>query len=204
MFTSRAEFRLLLRQDNADIRLSKYGKRFGLLSAAQKTKIDKKKKDIRELLAYIDAKKIDPAIFNSHFSNKSSPINNAEKVKDLVKRPEVQLKELLTIISEIKSFDESAIQEVEFNLKYEGYIRRNQELVNRFRTQENKTIPSSFDYKALKSLSKEAMEKLDKIKPGSFGQASRISGVSPADLSVLLIYLEREKYRDNVSRETSA
>jgi len=89
------------------------------------------------------------------------------------------------------------------NIKYDGYIKRNQELIDRFKEQEHKYIPLDFDYQSIQSLSSEAREKLTKIRPESFGQASRISGVSPADLSVLLIYLERAKYHDNVSRETS-
>ena len=100
-------------------------------------------------------------------------------------------------------FNDGAIQEVAFNIKYEGYVKRNQFLLDKFLQQENRSIAADFDYQAIAALSAEAREKLEKIRPQSFGQASRISGVSPADLSVLLIYLEREKYRGNVSRETS-
>jgi tRNA uridine 5-carboxymethylaminomethyl modification enzyme len=94
------------------------------------------------------------------------------------------------------------IQEVEFGIKYEGYIKRNQDLMNRFQQYEERLIPRTFDYTQIEALSSEAIEKLHKVKPYSFGQASRISGVSPADLSVLLIHLERFKYQKDVSRET--
>jgi tRNA uridine 5-carboxymethylaminomethyl modification enzyme len=107
-------------------------------------------------------------------------------------------------LNQINSYSNEAIQEVAFNIKYEGYVRRNQVLLTRFQQQEGRIIPPDFDYRSIAALSAEAREKLAKIKPESFGQASRISGVSPADLSVLLIYLEREKYQRKVSRETSA
>jgi tRNA uridine 5-carboxymethylaminomethyl modification enzyme len=146
---------------------------------------------------------VDIALFNEHFSDKSSMLHQPEKISHLIKRPEVELGEILCL-NQINSYSEEAIQEVAFNIKYEGYVRRNQALLTRFQQQENRIIPPDFDYGSIAALSTEAREKLAKIKPESFGQASRISGVSPADLSVLLIYLEREKYQRKVSRETSA
>ena len=101
------------------------------------------------------------------------------------------------------AFDKSAIEEVGFNIKYEGYIKRNQSLIEKFQQHESRLIPAHFDYLGIEALSTEGREKLQKIKPQSFGQASRISGVSPADLTVLLVYLEREKYLGKVPRETS-
>ena len=202
MFTSRAEFRLLLRQDNADLRLSKYGREIGLLRCDELSRINDKMKQIDQLKKYVDRTNIDPVIFNRRFFQKSTPIKTPEKISRLIKRPELNLDELLAL-NNITSYSDGTLQEVAFNIKYEGYIKRNQELINRFQQNENKLIPHNFSYHAIEALSKEAREKLEKIKPESFGQASRISGVSPADLSVLLIYLERAKYQGKVSRETS-
>ena len=111
------------------------------------------------------------------------------------------MKEILAL-SDQGNLKPAVVQEVEFGIKYEGYIKRNQDLIARFQQYEDKKIPTTFDYNNIDALSIEAREKLHKIKPASFGQASRISGVSPADLSVLLIHLERRKYRKEVSRET--
>jgi tRNA uridine 5-carboxymethylaminomethyl modification enzyme len=202
MFTSRAEFRLLLRQDNADLRLAKYGADIGLLDKKDVNRVEGKISQINELTNYINKTSIDINLFNKTFSHKSSALNQSEKISHLIKRPEIELEEILRL-NMINSFSDEAIQEVAFNVKYEGYIRRNQDLLNRFQQQEARIIPPDFDYGSIAALSAEAREKLTKIKPESFGQASRISGVSPADLSVLLIYLEREKYQRKVSRETS-
>lgn len=202
MFTSRAEFRLQLRQDNADLRLSKYGKEIGLLEEESFQKVKNKQEQIEHLKTYIAKTNVSAEIFNRHFNQKSSKIDNAEKIVQLIKRPEVKLEDLLHIV-ENNSFEKGVIQEVGFNVKYEGYIRRNQVLIEKFKQNEDRLIPDRFDYLSIESLSTESREKLQKIKPESFGQASRISGVSPADLSVLLIYLEREKHLGKVSRETS-
>lgn len=120
----------------------------------------------------------------------------------LTRRPEIELGELLDLC-QINHYSQEVVQEVAFNIKYEGYIKRNQALIDRFYQSENRTIPNAFNYGEIESLSTEGREKLEKIKPESFGQASRISGVSPADLSILLIYLERAKHQKKVSRETS-
>ncbi len=203
MFTSRAEFRLLLRQDNADLRLAKYGAKTGLLDKKDVNRVEDKITQINKLRNYINRTSVNNALFNEHFSHKSSMLHQPEKIIHLIKRPEVELGEILRL-NQIHSYSEEAIQEVAFNIKYEGYVRRNQALLTRFQQQESRIIPPDFDYESIAALSTEAREKLAKIKPESFGQASRISGVSPADLSVLLIYLEREKYQRKVSRETSA
>ncbi len=203
MFTSRAEFRLMLRQDNADLRLAKYGANIGLLDKEDVNRVEDKITQIHKLTNYINRTSINKDLFNKNFSHKSSALNQSEKISHLIKRPEVELGEILRL-NMINSYSDEVIQEVAFNVKYEGYIRRNQDLLNRFQQQEARIIPPDFDYRSIAALSAEAREKLAKIKPESFGQASRISGVSPADLSVLLIYLEREKYQRKVSRETSA
>jgi len=202
MFTSRAEFRLLLRQDNADLRLAKYGTENGLLSKKETDYLDKKKQQIEELKKVTEKINVDPNLFNKAFSYKSSRLKQAERIKIVTRRPEIDLAEVLDLCK-IKHYSKGSVQEVAFNIKYEGYVKRNQALIDRFYRNENKKIPTNFNYFEIKSISAEGREKLDLIKPESLGQASRISGVSPADLSVLLIYLEREKYLKKVSRETS-
>ena len=202
MFTSRAEFRLQLRQDNADLRLSEYAEQMGILDSRSVKKLKEKQKQIEQLHSYIAKATINAETFNRNFNGKSSNIVKAEKIIQLIKRPEIELAELLFVIGS-HDFDKSAIQEVGFNIKYEGYIKRNQLLIEKFRQHENRLIPAHFDYLGIEALSTEGREKLQKIKPQNFGQASRISGVSPADLTVLLIYLEREKYLGKVPRETS-
>ncbi len=202
MFTSRAEFRLLLRQDNADLRLGKYGRSLGLLEKNELRLLEKKEQQINELNELVANTNINPGLFNKAFGYKSTALKQSEKINRLIKRPEIDLAEILSKIK-INGFNEGAVQEVSFNIKYEGYIKRNQALLSRFEQHENRRISEDFEYGSIEALSVEAREKLGRIKPQSFGQASRISGVSPADLSVLLIYLERERHRGKVSRETS-
>jgi tRNA uridine 5-carboxymethylaminomethyl modification enzyme len=202
MFTSRAEFRLLLRQDNADLRLSPVAQRLGLLEDAAQKKLADKCSSIGVLERFLQTARVTPEQYNAAYGHCSTPIVRTEAARNLVKRPEVHLEELLRILN-FNSISVEACQEVAFNIKYEGYIRRNQALINRFQQAENQIIPPDFEYTTLEGLSAEAREKLIQIRPSSFGQASRISGVSPADLSILLIYMERAKYRKKVSRETS-
>ncbi len=201
MFTSRAEFRLQLRQDNADLRLARHGRRLGLLSKQEYSQIEEKSSQIDSLKKYVVREKILPEQFNDRFKALSSPIENPIRLADLAKRPEISLRDVLIYMNQQK-YTPEVVQEVEFGIKYEGYIKRNQALMDKFQQYEERGIPDSFDYGQIDALSNEAKEKLLMIKPASFGQASRISGVSPADLSVLLIHLERIKYRKDVSRGT--
>ena len=201
MFTSRAEFRVLLRQDNADLRLSPIAVKLGLLNENARIRFERKKRDIQKVENYLKKAGITPEIFNTAYVNRSTPIRRTEKILHLARRPEVDLRELLNLCGFAPVADD-ACREVSFNIKYEGYIRRSRSLIERFQAMEHRAIPSDLDYPAIEGLSSEAKEKLMLIRPSSFGQASRISGVSPADLSVLLICLERSKYRKNVSRET--
>jgi tRNA uridine 5-carboxymethylaminomethyl modification enzyme len=202
MFTSRAEFRLLLRQDNADLRLARYGIEKQLLKRSEQDKFEQKNIQIRALKQLVEETNVNKEQFNKLFANKSTPLKQAERIIALARRPEIDLNDLLDLCK-LNNFSREAIQEVAFSIKYEGYIKRNQALIERFDKYENQKIPSRFDYQKIEALSAEGREKLSKIKPENFGQASRISGVSPADLSVLLIYMEKAKYQKKVSRETS-
>jgi tRNA uridine 5-carboxymethylaminomethyl modification enzyme len=192
---------LFLRQDNADIRLFEYGKKYNLLTTEVIKKIDHKINTIKELKKIVQRTKIKPKDFNRIFAKTSSKINQQHKLETLIKRPEVSLKKLLKKINKT-SFVEEAVQEVEYNIKYEGYLKRNLELIKKFKEQEERNLPQKIDYQSISALSLEARDKLNLIQPNNLGQASRISGVSPADINVLMIYLEKEKYNSKVPRET--
>lgn len=200
MFTSRAEYRLLLRQDNADLRLMGYGKEYGLIDDKTFEKFTTKKREIQEIRDFEINKNISHSLFNLHFQKVSTKINQDGLVRELVKRPEISLHDLLPLVSE-KKYMKASINEVEYQLKYSGYIERQMAQIEKLKSFENKKLPELFDYQAITALSAEAREKLMKIKPHSLGQALRIPGVNPADLSVLMIYLEKNKI-GNVSRET--
>ncbi len=200
MFTSRAEFRLTLRQDNADLRLMGKGRNLGLIEDRVYEQYLRKKEEIALIEKRVLGKAVEPAVFNTYFAKKSSALKQSQKIATLLRRPELKLNELIPLVTK-KEYSTPAINEVEFNTKYEGYLRRQQEQIEKFKKLENKKIPESLDYLEIKAMSVEAREKLSRIRPENLGQASRISGVSPADLSVLVIYLEKNKIMD-VSRET--
>ena len=193
MMTSRAEYRLLLRQDNADLRLTDIGYEVGLISEERYKKFLDKKSKIEEEIDRIKATTIKPTEEVNRFleKNNSSTINNGVKLADLLKRTELTYKKLSEIDNNRPNLDEEIAEEVEIQVKYEGYIKLQEEQVEKFKKLEKKAIPDNIDYNEIKGLRIEARQKLDKIKPLSVGQASRISGVSPADVSVLLIYLQQ-------------
>lgn len=197
MFTSRAEHRLILRQDNADRRLMKYGYEFGLIPKELYDELKKREVLITKSKEILAKTKILPSEINTFLIKKNTtPIENAESIDKLVKRPEINLVDLLEIIKnkngELTKLiaDQKALEQVEIEFKYEGYIQRQMELIEKMEKLENVLIPLNFDYSNLKAISAEGREKLSKVKPRSIGQASRISGVTPSDISVLLVYLK--------------
>ena len=194
MMTSRAEYRLLLRQDNADLRLTEIGHEIGLISDERYKKFLHKKEQIEQEIARIKATVIKPTEKVNEFleKNNTSKITNGVKLADLLKRSELSYKKLAEIDENRPVLDDEVAEEVEIQVKYEGYIKLQEEQVEKFKKLEQKLLPENIEYKNIKGLRLEARQKLDKIKPNSIGQASRISGVSPADISVLLIYLEQK------------
>ena len=192
MMTSRAEYRLLLRQDNADLRLLEIGHQIGLISEERYKRFLNKKEAIEKEIDRIRQTIIKPSNKVNEFLEKfnSSKITTGICLADLIKRTELTYKDLEQIDENRPQLDEQVKEEVGIELKYEGYIKLQQAQVEKFRKLEQKVLPKDIQYSEIKGLRLEARQKLDKIKPNSVGQASRISGVSPADISVLLIYLE--------------
>ena len=192
MMTSRAEYRLLLRQDNADLRLLDIGHQIGLISDERYQRFLNKKEAINKEIERIRQTIIKPSDKVNEFLDKfnSSRISTGIGLADLIKRTELTYKDLAQIDDLRPVLDEQVIEEVGIELKYEGYIKLQQAQVEKFKKLEQKVLPKEIEYSKIKGLRLEARQKLDKIKPNSVGQASRISGVSPADISVLLIYLE--------------
>lgn len=209
MFTSRAEHRLILRQDNADLRLMDFGHGFGLISPEDYHKLQLKRGRISESLHALKHLKVRPEEINSILARVgSSEIEEKDSLYNLLKRPEVKLDHLrefnrLDVFNHWHDDSWNRVREqVEIEIKYEGFIRRQNETAERLRKLDARPIPKGFDFAGLEALSTEAREKLSRIHPGTIGQAARISGVSPADLSILLIHLGRPREK-NVSRETS-
>ncbi len=199
MFTSRAEFRILLRQDNADERLTPLGFQIGLASAEALEKVEQKKQLTKQLKTKLREIGISPVEANPMLAQKeSAPITQQVKVSSLITRPHISLADVVAVhaptaqaVNEVMVQNPLAVEQAEILLKYEGYIDREEEQAQKHQRLENLQLPDTLDYSKVKSLSIEAREKLSKIQPATIGQASRVSGVSPSDISVLLVHLGR-------------
>lgn len=194
MMTSRAEYRLLLRQDNADLRLTDIGFDIGLVSAEQRDHVARKKAQIAAEVERVKNVPIGAEKRTQKFliSHGSTPLNTGVTLAELIRRPELSYEAVAELDEERDEFEPSVIEQINIEIKYEGYITRQQKQVENFRRVERRALSEDIDYEMISGLRLEAGQKLNKFKPHSIGQASRISGVTPADISVLLIWLQKE------------
>ncbi|MFA5361770.1 MAG: tRNA uridine-5-carboxymethylaminomethyl(34) synthesis enzyme MnmG [Candidatus Omnitrophota bacterium] len=199
MFTSRVEYRLILREDNADIRLRETGHHLGLISKREYQKTEKKKQGIKDGIILSRARRLKPsAALNKELERlNTAPLRKTVTLEELLKRPQIAWKELITLCKRAKEnlgiarIPETVAKQIEIEVKYSGFIERQQKEVERFKNLEKIKIPADIDYAALSGLSREIREKLNRIKPLTLGQASRVSGVTPAAISLLMVYLRK-------------
>jgi len=195
MFTSRAEFRILLRQDNADLRLTTIGHQLGLATDQQLDKTLDKKNEVQRIINDLQQKRVEPEINETLHALNTATISQKIPVLGLLKRPEIGISDLQSLNEDLKKYlskyDEEILQQAEIQIKYENYIEKEYQLAEKMEQLDAKKIRNNFNYDEVKGLSAEAREKLKKISPKTIGQASRISGVSPADISILMVYLAK-------------
>jgi tRNA uridine 5-carboxymethylaminomethyl modification enzyme len=192
LLTSRAEFRLLLRHDNADIRLRKYGYEVGIINKKQYQNLVNKEEHITKIINYLNENRISKSTMPEYFINKGIVLSSGYSLYEFLKRPEIKIQDLVNanLLGNEYTFEE--LEQVEFQVKYDGYIKKEYEEVNKLLKLESKLIPKDIDYNKIKNLANEAKQKLNQIRPISIAQASRISGVNPVDISVLAVYLKKE------------
>lgn len=197
MMTSRAEYRLLLRQDNADLRLTEKGRAIGLVDDKRYGIFTEKRTALERTVSELGKQNISPSAENNAKLEAmgTAPLRSGSSLLDLLRRKEVTYSKLQQAF-DLPELAPQVAEQAEIFVKYEGYITKQRQEVERFMKLENKRLPDDIDYRAIKELSSEAAEKLDKVRPANIGQASRISGVSPADISVLMIVLELKRRKE--------
>jgi tRNA uridine 5-carboxymethylaminomethyl modification enzyme len=196
MFTSRAEFRILLRQDNADIRLTEFGHKIGLADNTRLQRVKEKKQGVQEIIKELESTKVNPEDVNKWLEDwQTAGIREKSSLMNLLRRPQLSLQQLQNLDSRLQKslskYDSEILEQAEIHIKYESYIEKEKQLADKLTSLENLKIPGEFDYNRLVAISNESREKLKKIKPETIGQATRISGVSPSDISILMVYLGR-------------
>jgi len=195
MFTSRAEYRLLLREDNADLRLTEIGHKIGLASSEAYQRVEGKRHAITELIAYLETQPVAPNLdINSKLELAgSSPLRNQVTLAQILRRPEMTMEQLRIVHPDIPRHALDVDAQVEIQIKYEGYVGRQLEIVERFQRMEHVRLPDDIDYSVISGLSREVCEKLTRIRPRSLGQAARIAGITPAAISLLSYYIKKKK-----------
>jgi tRNA uridine 5-carboxymethylaminomethyl modification enzyme len=196
MFTSRAEFRTLLRQDNADLRLTELSYRLGLASQERMDRVLLKKKEVEDIKGVLSEVALEPEEVNPYFEKiNSAQINERQKAAKILLRPSVSLPDLIKhsskLVEQIDGYNSESIEQAEIQVKYQVYIDKEKDLVVRMRQLEDLEIPEHFDYQRIISLGAEAREKLNRVKPKTLGQASRISGINPSDVQILMVFMGR-------------